>query len=160
MISHCGDPAKGVFVMTRPLIRGGPRQGPGHPAALLGVPAVRQKLREAPGCPGLSWTLKRRVSLLALFACCGCFLLCPEPWRAGGVGWWGAGSPHPAPLQLRSFPRDKPAQPCPRPPPKALTQLTEVRPSSKCEGGLPDPDGVGRLQEGLPHPALWALILR
>lgn len=124
VISHCGDPAKGVFVMTRPLIRGGPRQGPGHPAALLGVTAVRQKLREAPGRPGLSWTLKRRVSLLALFPWGGCYLLCPEPWRAGGVGWWGAGSPHPARLQLRSFPRDKPAQPCPRPPPKALTQLS------------------------------------
>ena len=38
------------------------------------------------------------------------------------VGGWLTRS---APLKLRSFPRDKLAQPCPRPAPKALTQLTE-----------------------------------
>lgn len=68
--------------------------------------------------PRLVSDTKKRVSLLALFPCRGSLLLHSEPWRAGGVGWWGAGSPRPAPLQLSQSPETIQHSPAPGPHPK------------------------------------------
>lgn len=58
----------------------------------LGRPQCDGRFRKPPDAQACLNT-KKLVSLLALFPRHGSFLLHSEPWRAGGVGWWGAGSP-------------------------------------------------------------------